>query len=103
MAAAGIELIWPGKDANDALDEACPELAALPLIERIGKGDTGLLLHGDNLLAMKTVATHYAGAIDLIYIDPPFATGLSYYSQRRVGADQQAGRAHSTQAGVYPP
>jgi len=33
-----------------------------------------LLIWGDNKLVMSSLATDYAGKIDLIYIDPPFAT-----------------------------
>jgi adenine-specific DNA-methyltransferase len=39
-----------------------------------GKGAKNKLIHGDNLSALKTLLNNYAGKIDLIYIDPPFAT-----------------------------
>ncbi len=34
------------------------------------------LIWGDNKYAMAALLEKYAGKIDLIYIDPPFATGL---------------------------
>ena len=35
-----------------------------------------LLIHGDNIVAMKQLLDDgYKGKIDLVYIDPPFATG----------------------------
>lgn len=35
-----------------------------------------LLIHGDNIKAMKKLLNDgYKGKIDLVYIDPPFATG----------------------------
>jgi adenine-specific DNA-methyltransferase len=39
-----------------------------------GKGAKNKLIHSDNLSALKTLLDNYAGKIDLIYIDPPFAT-----------------------------
>ncbi len=34
-----------------------------------------LLVHGDNLLALKALLPRYAGQVKLIYIDPPYNTG----------------------------
>ena len=39
-----------------------------------GKGAKNKLIHADNLSALKTLLDNYMGKIDLIYIDPPFAT-----------------------------
>jgi adenine-specific DNA-methyltransferase len=39
-----------------------------------GKGAKNKLIHADNLSALKTLLDDYAGKVDLIYIDPPFAT-----------------------------
>ena len=36
------------------------------------------LIWGDNLLAMGSLLEKFAGKIDLIYIDPPFATGADF-------------------------
>jgi adenine-specific DNA-methyltransferase len=38
------------------------------------KGARNKLIHGDNLTVLKTLLDDYAGKVDLIYIDPPFAT-----------------------------
>lgn len=44
-------------------------------------GDTGpslddnLIIHGDNLHALKALLPKYAGKVDVIYIDPPYNTG----------------------------
>jgi adenine specific DNA methylase mod len=45
-----------------------------------GDPDTGnLLIHGDNLLALKSlVASGYAGKVKCIYIDPPYNTGSAF-------------------------
>ena len=34
-----------------------------------------LIIHGDNLRALKALLPHYAGHVDCIYIDPPYNTG----------------------------
>jgi adenine-specific DNA-methyltransferase len=36
---------------------------------------TGLLVEGDNLLALKALIPYYAGQVKCIYIDPPYNTG----------------------------
>lgn len=35
-----------------------------------------LIVHGDNLLALKALLPTYAGKVDVIYIDPPYNTGI---------------------------
>ena len=39
-----------------------------------------LLIHGDNLDGLKCLINDcdLAGKVDLVYIDPPFATGLKF-------------------------
>ncbi|MFN9967623.1 MAG: DNA methyltransferase, partial [Lysobacteraceae bacterium] len=34
-----------------------------------------LVIHGDNLHALKSLLPRYAGKIDLVFIDPPYNTG----------------------------
>ncbi|MBI4996458.1 MAG: site-specific DNA-methyltransferase [Rhodocyclales bacterium] len=43
----------------------------------IGPGDLGgnLVIHGDNLHALKALLPRYAGKVDLVFIDPPYNTG----------------------------
>ena len=38
-------------------------------------GAGGLIIHGDNLLALKSLLPQYEGKIKCIYIDPPYNTG----------------------------
>lgn len=46
---------------------------------QINKSQMNRLIWGDNLLAMQALLAHnYAGKIDLIYIDPPFASSADY-------------------------
>lgn len=37
-----------------------------------------MLIHGDNLLALKALETRFAGQVKCIYIDPPFNTGQAF-------------------------
>ena len=49
--------------------EEVPELSA-------GNQDAGnMLIHGDNLEALKALLPFYAGQVKCIYVDPPFNTG----------------------------
>jgi adenine-specific DNA-methyltransferase len=37
--------------------------------------DDNLIIHGDNLRALKALLPRYAGRVKCIYIDPPYSTG----------------------------
>lgn len=37
-----------------------------------------MLIHGDNLLALKALESKYAGRVKCIYIDPPYNTGSAF-------------------------
>ena len=45
------------------------------------------LIWGDNLLVMGSLLEKFAGKIDLIYIDPPFATGADFRAKFKIGED----------------
>ena len=71
-----LELTWIGKDEELNLE---PRI----LIEDPDKscGDPtseNILIHGDNLLALKALEQDFAGRIKCIYIDPPFNTGAAF-------------------------
>ena len=71
-----LELTWIGK-GNE------PKLEPRILIENpeYSYGDTNtenILIHGDNLLALKALEQDFAGKIKCIYIDPPFNTGAAF-------------------------
>jgi adenine-specific DNA-methyltransferase len=75
------ELVWPGKYREDGVLVESPR-ANLPLqaVELFGpEADwRNQLLWGDNLLVMGSLLETFVGTIDLIYIDPPFATGADF-------------------------
>jgi len=60
--------IWEGKE-GDTFEE----------------GWKNKLIWGDNLLVMGSLLEKFAGKIDLIYIDPPFATGADFSFSTQIG------------------
>lgn len=73
-----LELMWYGKEQEISVE---PRL----LIERPEFSNTGaapdtenMLIHGDNLLALKALESKYAGQVRCIYIDPPYNTGSAF-------------------------
>jgi adenine-specific DNA-methyltransferase len=75
------ELVWPGKYTEDGALAESPR-AHLPLhpVELFGPDAAwrNQLVWGDNLLVMDSLLDTFAGTIDLVYIDPPFATGADF-------------------------
>ncbi len=51
------------------------ERSVLPSGSDAPPADDNLIIHGDNLEALKSLMPRYAGRIDCIYIDPPYNTG----------------------------
>lgn len=47
------------------------------------------LIWGDNLLVMGSLLEKFAGKIDLIYIDPPFATGADFSHTATIGEAEE--------------
>lgn len=73
-----LELTWYGKDEPIRVE---PRL----LIEDTALSNTAadpdtqnMLIHGDNLLALKALESKFAGQVKCIYIDPPFNTGQAF-------------------------
>src|SRR3989344_3023615 len=90
------ELVWPNKRKEVERVELpfqTIETINLPRGTRqeelFGKdGQEGLknrLIWGDNLLIMGSLLKEYAGKINLIYIDPPFATGDDFSFTVNIG------------------
>ena len=109
------ELVWPGKYNDDGTRKEVPRVSLpFQVIETINEsratreakkerqptlfdvweaaeGDTfedgwkNKLIWGDNLLVMGSLLAKFAGKIDLIYIDPPFATGADFSLSARIG------------------
>ena len=109
------ELVWPGKYNEDGTRKEVPRVSLpFQVIETINEsratreaekqrqptlfdiwegkeGDTfedgwkNKLIWGDNLLVMGALLEKFAGKIDLIYIDPPFATGADFSFTTQIG------------------
>ncbi len=78
-----LELSWIGKDARPR-----PEPRILigdrensyHANRRYGDDDIfeNVLIHGDNLLALKSLEQKYSGAVRCVFIDPPYNTGSAF-------------------------
>ena len=76
-----LELTWIGKE-----NRLRPEPRVLiqrreyqPKTEvEAGSTSSGMIIHGDNLLALKALQNDLSGAVKCIYIDPPFNTGSAF-------------------------
>jgi len=107
------ELVWPGKYNEDGTRKEVPrvnlpfqvietinesratrETKSTPLLFDVWQGKEGdtfeegwrnKLIWGDNLLVMGALLEKFAGKVDLIYIDPPFATGADFSFAAQVG------------------
>ncbi|MEA1052833.1 DNA methyltransferase [Lamprobacter modestohalophilus] len=72
------ELFFKGKEFVYNHHLAVPHRPLVPHPERsIGtpRLDGNLIIHGDNLHALKALLPLYAGKVDCIFIDPPYNTG----------------------------
>ena len=109
------ELVWPGKYNDDGKPKEVPHVnLPFQVIETVNEsratreakkqqppllfdiyegteGDTfeegwkNKLIWGDNLLVMGSLLERFAGKIDFIYIDPPFATGADFSFAAQIG------------------
>ena len=79
-----LELTWYGKE-NEVKVE--PRILIEDKKLSYSRDTTGLfneatfdniLIHGDNLLALKALEKEYTGKVKCIYIDPPYNTGSAF-------------------------
>lgn len=71
-----LELTWIGKGDEPKLE---PRILLWDKDKSYGDENTeNMLIHGDNLLALKALEQEYAGRIKCIYIDPPYNTGSAF-------------------------
>lgn len=94
------ELVWPGKrkevERVELPFQTIETINAPRGLRRQGEllskgsieGWKNRLIWGDNLLIMGSLLKEYAGKINLIYIDPPFATGDDFSFEVQIG-DQE--------------
>jgi adenine-specific DNA-methyltransferase len=103
------ELVWPGKYNDDGTLNELPR-ANLPfhVIEALNQTRTARdaawrnkLIWGDNLLVMGSLLEKFAGKIDLIYIDPPFATGADFSFTAAIGEQLEIKQASGAEEMAY--
>jgi adenine-specific DNA-methyltransferase len=78
-----LELTWIGKENRAKLE---PRILleeterSYHAAQRVTDADIydNLLIHGDNLLALKALEQDYAGKVKCIFIDPPYNTGSAF-------------------------
>lgn len=71
-----LELTWIGKDEQPQVE---PRILLHDPSKDYGDPNTqNMLIHGDNLLALKALEQQFAGQIKCIYIDPPYNTGAAF-------------------------
>ena len=79
-----LELTWIGKDIRPRLEPRIliedPEFSHHAETRREGDIFDNVLIHGDNLLALKALETDPSvrGKIKCIFIDPPYYTGSAF-------------------------
>lgn len=78
-------LNWIGKEAVVNHDKEVPfRLLKKVKSSSVGDNSQNLIIHGDNLEALKALMPYYQNKIKCIYIDPPYNTGFEdwIYSDR---------------------
>lgn len=75
MANQRLELTWIGKGQESAVE---PRILLHDASKDYGDPNTeNMLIHGDNLLALKALEQQFAGQVKCIYIDPPYNAGAA--------------------------
>lgn len=65
-----LELTWIGKGSEPAVE---PRILLHDATKDYGDpAADNMLIHGDNLLALKALEQEFAGKVKCIYIDPPY-------------------------------
>lgn len=73
-----LELTWVGKEKELKVEPRI--LIENPALSNTAQDENteNMLIHGDNLLALKALENKYAGQFKCIYIDPPYNTGSAF-------------------------
>ena len=71
-----LELTWIGKDKRERIE---PRILIEDTSRSYGDKDTeNMIIHGDNLLALKALEDKYTNSIKCMYLDPPYNTGNAF-------------------------
>jgi adenine-specific DNA-methyltransferase len=92
-----VELRWPGKYVDGRRAPLIDHGVELRERERLGPepeaGPANQLIRADNLYALEALVGAAPASVDLVYIDPPFATGNRFALVRRVGDKREGDEA----------
>ena len=93
-------LVWEDKPeaVEDKMQEELPvlkEVKERALISKDKDAPNHILIEGDNLEALTTLAYTHAGRIDVIYIDPPYNTGNKDFVYNDSFVDREDTYRHS--------
>ena len=93
-------LVWEDKPeaVEDKMQEELPVLKVVKeraLISKDKDAPNHILIEGDNLEALTTLAYTHAGRIDVIYIDPPYNTGNKDFVYNDSYVDTEDSYRHS--------
>ena len=87
-----VELRWPGKYVDGQRAPLVDHQVELIERERFGTA-SNQLIRADNLHALEALVRAAPGSVDLVYIDPPFATGNQFALIRRIGDKREGDEA----------
>ena len=93
-------LVWENKPeaVEERLRDEQPVLTELPerrIVSDDPDAPNHILIEGDNLEALTTLAYTHAGKIDVIYIDPPYNTGNKDFAYNDSYVDKEDAYRHS--------
>lgn len=93
-------LVWEDKpeDVEERLRDELPILTEVPeraIISNDKDAPNHILIEGDNLEALATLAYTHEGKIDVIYIDPPYNTGNKDFIYNDSYVDKEDSYRHS--------
>ena len=93
-------LVWEDKPeaVEERMQEELPVLREVPeraIVSDSKDAPNHILIEGDNLEALTTLAYTHAGRIDVIYIDPPYNTGNKDFVYNDSFVDREDTYRHS--------
>lgn len=93
-------LVWEDKpeDIEERLRDELPILTEVPeraIISEDKEAPNHILIEGDNLEALATLAYTHEGKVDVIYIDPPYNTGNKDFIYNDQYVDKEDSYRHS--------
>lgn len=93
-------LVWEDKpeDVEERLRDELPILTEVPeraILSEDKDAPNHIMIEGDNLEALATLAYTHEGKIDIIYIDPPYNTGNKDFRYNDIYVDKEDSYRHS--------